>query len=194
MGFVFASLTVDLIVFVLLIATSVYFYATHYTYNYWKRRGVKFIEPTFLFGNFGPTFRQQLSIGELLQTFYNSTSDAFIGTFLAFKPSLVIRDPELARSVLIKDFQHFHDRGIDIDEKNDPLSGHLFSLSGEKWRNLRAKLSPTFTSGKLKAMFPTLVASGDPLKRFMDEVSAKGATIDVREVLAQYTTNVNRQT
>lgn len=39
-------------------------------------------------------------------------------------------------------------------------------------------------------MFSTLVACGDPLKRFMDEVSAKEETVEVREILAQYTTNV----
>lgn len=190
MGFVFGSLTVDLIVLIVIIVTSVYFYATLYTYNFWKRRGVKFLEPTFLFGNFGPLFLQQISLGELAQKFYNSTSDAYIGVFLAFKPSLVIRDTKLAQTVLIKDFQHFHDRPIVIDEKNDPLSGHLFSLGGEKWTNLRSKLSPTFTSGKLKAMFPTLVGCGDPLKRFMEKAAAKEETVEVREILAQYTTNV----
>lgn len=190
MGFVFDSLTVDLLAALLIIATSVYFYVTLHTYTYWKRRGVKFIEPTFLLGNLGPTFLQKLSIGELLQKHYNSTSDAFIGSFVAFRPSLVIRDPELARTILIKDFQHFHDRGIAIDEKHDPLSGHLFSLAGQKWDNLRAKLSPTFTSGKLKAMFPTLVACGGPLKKFMEQAASKAETIEVREILAQYTTNV----
>lgn len=190
MSLVFGSLTVDLLVLLLTVATSVYFYVTHFTYTYWKRRGVQYLEPTFLFGNFGPTFLQRLSLGELAQTFYNSTTEAFIGTFLAFKPSLLIRDPEIARAVLIKDFQHFHDRPIVIDEKNDPLSGHLFSLGGKKWANLRAKLSPTFTSGKLKAMFPTLIACGDPLKRFMDNASENEETIEVREIMAQYTTNV----
>lgn len=128
MSFGFGSLTVNLLALVLIIATSVYFYVTLYTYNYWKRRGVKFIDPTFLVGNFGPTFRQKLSIGELVRTFYNSTSDAFIGIFVAFKPSLVVRDPELIRTILVKDFAHFQDRGIQIDEENDPLSGHLFAL------------------------------------------------------------------
>lgn len=124
----FGSPTFDILALILIIATSAYFYITLYTYGYWKRRGVKFIEPTFLLGNFGPTFRQQLSIGELLRTFYNSTSDAFIGIFVALQPSLVIRDPELIRTILIKDFQHFQDRGITVDEEYDPLSGHLFSL------------------------------------------------------------------
>lgn len=42
-------------------------------------------------------------------------------------------------------------------------------------------------------MFSTLVACGDPLKRFMDEVSAKEETIEVREILARYTTNVEKK-
>lgn len=190
MGFVFGSLTVDLLAALIIICTSVYFYATLHTYAYWRKRGVKFIEPTFPFGNFGPTFRQKLSLGEVVQKYYNSTTEAFVGIFVAFNPTLVICDPELARTILIKDFQHFHDRPIVIDEEQDPLSGHLFSLGGKKWDNLRAKLSPTFTSGKLKAMFPTLVACGDPLKKFMEQAASREETVEVREILAQYTTNV----
>lgn len=28
-----------------------------------------------------------------------------------------------------------------LDEKNDPLSGHLFSMRGEAWKNMRVKVS-----------------------------------------------------
>lgn len=190
MGVVFENLAADLLLLFVILATSYYFYVTQYIYTYWKRRGVNYVEPTFIIGNFGPLFRQKMSVGELSQSFYNSTTHPFIGTYAALRPSMVITDPELARTILIKEFQHFHDRPPKIDETYDPLSGHLVFLSGKKWANLRTKLTPTFTSGKLKAMFPTLVACGDPLKGFMDKVAKNQETVEVREVLAQYTTNV----
>lgn len=184
-----AYLSKILLSILVLLITLIYLYVTH-IYSYWKKRGVPFIQPTFPFGNFAKNFLLKKSIGELTDEFYYSTSEPFIGVFGAFRPTLVLRDPELVRNVLVKDFQHFQDRGVYCDEKRDPLSAHLFAISGRKWKNLRVKLTPTFTSGKLKAMFSTLVNCGDPLQRHIDQTVKDNKTIEVRELAAQYATNV----
>lgn len=77
-----------------------------------------------------------------------------------------------------------------IDEVHDPLSGNLFGLYGDRWRNLRAKLTPVFTSGKLKAMFSTLLDCSVPLKRYLLKKAENGSVVEMREIAARYTTDI----
>lgn len=122
---------------VVIILVAVVYLLKRHLYSYWDRRGVTSLPATFPFGNFGPTFLQKMSVGELIQEMYRSTTEPFIGIYSALRPTLLVRDTELIRHILIKDFQHFHDRGVHSDEKRDPLSAHLFALNGDQWKNLR---------------------------------------------------------
>lgn len=83
-----------------------------------------------------------------------------------------------------------HDTGVYIDEVHDPLSGNLFGMCGDKWKNLRAKLTPVFTSGKLKAMFSTLLDCAVPLKRYLNREAENGNVVEMREIAARYTTDI----
>jgi hypothetical protein len=70
--------------------------------------------------------------------------------------SLVVRDLEIAKHILIKDFDHFIDRRpFEMSKKaNKYFIGGLSMLTGEKWKTMRGIMSPVFTSGKLKSMMP----------------------------------------
>lgn len=129
-------------------------------------------------------------MSELTEHFYRNTTERVIGIYSFLRPVLILRDPEVIRNVLVKDFQHFHDRGVHSDEKRDPLSAHLFALNGEQWKNLRMKLSPTFTSGKMKAMFSTLVDCGVPLEKYLESIANGERITDMREIAARFSTNV----
>lgn len=169
---------------------SIHFYVKH-LYSYWQRCGVPYSKPSFPFGNFGKIFRQNISIGEQIDEFYRSTTEPFIGVYGLFRPTLIVRDTNLIRNILIKDFQHFVDHGVYLDEENDPLSAHLFSLEGERWKNLRQTITPTFTSGKMRAIFSTLLECKNPLLKHMEIVIAESNNaFDIRELTACYSTNV----
>lgn len=189
MGLIFENNFTEFITLFSIITLTSIIYFKH-LYSYWLKYNIKFIKPQFPFGNLGPSFLQKLSIAELLQTFYNYANEPFIGVFTGIRPTLILRDPELIRTVFIKDFQYFHDRGVYIDEKNDPLSGHLFSLNGDKWKNLRVKLTPTFTSGKLKSMFPTIIGCGTKLQNYMDKMAQNEGVCEIREIAARFTTDI----
>ncbi|KAF2902946.1 hypothetical protein ILUMI_03246 [Ignelater luminosus] len=88
------------------------------------------------------------------------------------------------------DFMHFTNHVNTVDEENDPLTGHLFSLKGARWRSLRSKLTPVFTSGKIKMMFQTLANCSDDLVSVVDKHIEEVQPIDVKDVVARFTTDV----
>lgn len=184
-----SDVTLVLLSLIAVIVLSVYLYVKH-VYSYWKRKNITFLKPTFLLGSSGDNIFQKISIGEQTEKYHNSSNEPVVGFYAVLRPSLLIRDPEIIRNILIKDFPSFYHRGLYSNEKIDPLSGNLVFLNGEKWQNLRSKLSPAFTSGKLKAMFPTLVECGDSLQKHVAQLADTQELIEVRDVFARYTTNV----
>lgn len=71
---------------------------------------------------------------------------------------------------------YFEILGLTFNEKIDPLSAHLFTLGGWRWRALRMKLSPTFTSGKMKMMYGVMAECAEKLEKMLEE-SAKNEEI-----------------
>lgn len=109
-----------------------------------------------------------------------------------FTRSAVITDLELVKRVLIKDFNHFENRGIFYNEIDDPLSATLFSIEGQKWRHLRHKLTPTFTSGKMKNMFPIIVKVGEEMEKIFSAktTTGEGQVLEIVDLVARYTADV----
>lgn len=181
---------VDVLSLSIAIFTLIYGYLK-WTYSYWNRKGFKtFPGVSLLFGHFKATFAQTESIGLFFRRVYQTTNQPFVGVYGVFRPILFIRDPELVRTILVKDFAHFSDRGVHCNSDYDPLTAHLFTLTGQKWKNLRCKLSPTFTSGKLKAMFQTFVDCGSTLQVYLENLINKNEVLDVREIAARHSTNI----
>lgn len=164
----------------------------YYLLSFWGRRGFHQLQPKFLIGDIGSVLRMNESMGEYLQKIYNKNkSHKVIGLYFSYRPTLLVNDPLLIQDILVRDFASFHDRGFHVDEVKDPLSGHLVSLSGQKWRDLRVKLSPTFTSSKLKGMFPIIRDCGKVLEEYLIKHVKEGKNeIDCRDLFARYTTNI----
>jgi len=70
------------------------------------------------------------------------------------------------------------------------LTQHLIALEPKRWRHLRIRLSPVFTSGKLKEMFSLISECADHLEQYIEKLVSKNEPIECREVTAKYTTDV----
>lgn len=87
-------------------------------------------------------------------------------------------------------FPCFQDRGIPVNEELEPLSSHLLNLTGIKWRSLRSKLTPSFTSGKIKIMFQLMVECAEQLREYLDKPAQNGEMMEMKEAMAKFSTNV----
>lgn len=180
-------------IILILLSLGVFYLINKYLYGYWNRRNVFQIDPTFVIGNLGSTITFKKNLGDFFAELYEKyKTKKFIGAYIFYQPVLIVNDPELIQDVLIKNFNSFHDRPMpDGAAKKYPLVGHLFNVRGKKWRDLRVKLSPTFTSGKLKSMFPIINECGDVLQKYVDKNVENGSNVmDFRDLFARLTTNI----
>uniref|UniRef100_T1GIA8 Cytochrome P450 n=1 Tax=Megaselia scalaris TaxID=36166 RepID=T1GIA8_MEGSC len=64
-------------------------------------------------------------------------------------------------------------------------------MEEERWRSLRNKLSTTFTSGKMKIMFPTIVEVSKRFSETFGEIAKlDNSVVEIKELLARFTTDV----
>lgn len=105
----------------------------------------------------------------------------------------IIRDPEAFKRIAIKDFDHFEDHRVIIDSNVDELFGNsLISMQGEKWRQMRATLSPAFTGSKMRQMFELISECADEIVKHFNAKSKRGEKINIemKDFFAKYTNDV----
>ncbi|KFB36094.1 cytochrome P450 [Anopheles sinensis] len=175
---------------VIVLLTLVYYYGQR-RFRYWSDRGIPHLEGSLPLGSMQGVGKE-MSLNELVDQVYSrfKCQSPAAGVYFLVNPVLIVSDLDLAKRILVKDFDHFHDRGVYVNERDDPLSGHLFALGGERWRYLRNKLSPTFTSGKIKYMFGTIRDIGGELLASFDRHIDQGTPIDIKLLSQCFTCDV----
>jgi cytochrome P450 family 6 len=152
-----------------------YFYVTR-NFKFWQKLGIPYVKPTPFFGTLKECALQKTTIGEQLERIYNEHSDKpYVGIFSFDKPSLLIRDLELVKNILVKDFQTFMDRTVTIEERIDPIFCNVTTvLKGQLWRQLRTNLTSVFTSRKMKMMFYLVDTCGKELADCLGKATVDG--------------------
>lgn len=163
------------------------------TYKLWSSQGVPTLSPLFPIGNLDLRMAYT-NFGLIASDFYRKLKPHgdYAGLFFLNKPVLFVLSPEFAKIVLVRDFQHFMNRGVYFNKEDDPLSANLFFIENNDWRRLRTKMTPAFTSNKIKMMFHTIYDVGIELVRHLQTKCDNGNEIDVEitDVMARYNTDV----
>lgn len=192
MALITASWGLDSIIVLTALMIIVYLYVTR-NFKYWKKRGIEEIfPPTPFLGNFTECLLLKKAPAYFLKELYDQAKGLpYIGFHILDKPILLVCDRELIKNILIKDFNIFYDRYNNTYPGDQLGCSNLFFIRNPVWKMLRTKLTPFFTSGKLKKMFELMLNCGNNLRSYIESLKeGEGETIEVRELTAKFTTDV----
>ncbi|CAG2100140.1 unnamed protein product [Medioppia subpectinata] len=167
------------------ILIALYFYLTK-NFNYWKDRGIPGPKPVVVLGTMWEMFTKPIHQASFDN--YKKYGKIY-GEFGFSTPVLTIADPELIKDISIKDFHNFVDHS---DMKSgDPLNDRsLFNLMGDEWKAMRSVISPTFSSGKMRAMHPMITDCVHRLDQYLETKAINGDELDVKRAMGNLTMDV----
>ena len=161
--------------------------------NKFENFGIPHPKPWPIFGNMASPILGFTDVVSAMQKVYkiNETTN-YVGMYEFHEPVIIIKSPELIKSITVKNFDHFVDHRAFLDLKSDDLLGkNLMGLRGDHWRKARSILSPAFTSNKMKTMFKLMWSCGENFANFFAERSSNGEIeIDTKEAMTRYTNDV----
>lgn len=160
--------------------------------HYWSDRGVKQTKPWIFLGDSWTTLFRRMSFSEFVEWIYNMyPNERYVGFYQFYTPTLMLRDPELIKQITVKDFDHFTDHRSFVDPDADPLwGGNLFSLKGQRWREMRATLSGSFTSSKMKTMFALMDEAADNFVQYFLDKKEDLIELEMKDTYTRYTNDV----
>lgn len=102
----------------IIVSMLVFYYYFTSAFNFWKIRGIPGPKPKFLFGNIRDIILSRISTPTFIKNIYDTyTNEPMVGLYMGRNPILLLKDPELIKDVLIRDFSKFADRGFNVHEK-----------------------------------------------------------------------------
>ncbi|XP_074041330.1 probable cytochrome P450 6a20 [Leptinotarsa decemlineata] len=170
----------------LMVITITYY---KHAFKYWSQRGVDGPEPTVIFGNGWDVANGSKTMGELWKKIYLELKSKGLrhgGGYFMAKPMYTVVSLDLVKAIMQTDYQYFNSHGTYVNEKVDPLSINIFNLDGNRWKEIRTKITPTFTTGKIKMMFNTMVECSILLEELLQE-SESDNPVEIRNVMSRFT-------
>ena len=182
---------------VLFYVATIAIFLLSYLHCYFKKKlsyfdawGIPHIPGWPIFGNIASVVFRQRYLGDLSNEIYNCDRNAkYVGLFNFMEAIIMLRDPELIKTVAVKNFENFSEHVPFVDITIDPIfGGSLFNLRQDVWKRSRSTLSPTFTSSKMKSMFDLIVHCAQNLVNHISQRSPEENTkVNLKDLLTRFT-------
>ncbi|XP_052903096.1 probable cytochrome P450 9f2 [Anopheles moucheti] len=192
---------IDLMVLVPLVAilATVYYYITKNN-KYFHDKPIPSLATEPLFGSTRRLMTKKTSFHDFIIEIYNKYPLVKVfGMLDTMQRVFVVRDPELIKRIGVKDFDYFVNHRPVFGNDENPHNKTLFSktlvaLNDQKWRDMRATLSPAFTGSKMRQMFDLIVeCSTNMVKYCKAEIHKNGGRpleYEMKDVFTRFANDV----
>ncbi|XP_005413823.1 PREDICTED: cytochrome P450 3A5-like isoform X1 [Chinchilla lanigera] len=171
-------------VFLALSLLLLYLYGT-YTHGHFKRLGIPGPKPLPFLGNLLSYLKGTWKFDAECYKKYGKIWGLYEGR----QPVLFITDPDMIKTVLVKEFYSAFTNRKSI-RPAVLMRKSLTSSEDEQWKRIRTLLSPTFSSGKLKEMFPIIEQYADVLLKNLKREAEKGVPVPMKDIFGAYSMDV----
>lgn len=162
--------------------------------NYFKKLNVPYVPAPLLGGHLKDMILQKKAITDVMLELYNheSVRDApVIGCRFLHKHGLIIKDLELIKRILVKDFNYFSDRRTNSDPGTDILGGsNMFMAKNPMWKTIRSKITPVFSTIKMRQFHNLINEIANDLHENLERHVPDEKVIDMKEFIPLFTTDV----
>lgn len=171
----------------LLVLMTGYFLYSWYQLRFFVVRGIPGPKPWPILGNLAD--RRSKPWFKMVEQRLKEYGPVY-GIFHGLTPRLVITDPDVLKTIMIKDFQYITDRAT--DRFTHPIVRQMVIMKhGTDWAMWRKAVTPAYSPQKLKAMMPHIDSAMSRLMKDMNKRTEGGeAVVDIKILTTKYAMEV----
>ncbi|XP_037522267.1 cytochrome P450 3A29-like [Rhipicephalus sanguineus] len=157
--------------------------------SFFKNLGIPGPTPSFLSGNLSELVHQGPLV--ICKEWLEKYGD-IVGFYNGAHPFLIVKDRELIKKIQIKDFNHFHSRGMSsgFERSHQIHKQNLANVEGDRWKRTRSLLTPAFTTSNMKKMVSLMNDSANEFISVIGSMRTKHETLECRELFERMTADV----
>lgn len=184
-------LTFSIVLYILALCVTIvavlYIYMTR-KFGYWKKYNIPGPKPITFYGNLKDFIKGKSPLAWCLKQIYDSyPNEPFVGIYILDEPTLLIRSPELIKQILVKDYNIFRNRFASVAPDRNLSSFLLFFMRNPYSKDIRAKLSHSFSSLRIKSWIPPI---NDVSKEMTDYILNAKTVQDAKEIGERYAVEI----